>query len=136
MSGPTDKMFSGIAAHLGSATTASATCDTPAWIAFECQSMAAWTSATNAFTSTPGATTGLGALAATITISTTAVANDTVRATKTFTAVTTAAVYGHVTMSISTGGNILAWYAYAGVQNLTSGDTLAATIDHQIEVGV
>jgi dolichol kinase len=44
-------------------------------------------------------------------------------------------VYGHVVMSISTGGNFMSWYAYTGVQNLASGDTLAATIQHQFVIG-
>jgi hypothetical protein len=139
MSGPTNNMFVAAATHFGSATTNSATCNTPAWIAFECQSMAAWTAAsTQDFTSTPGATTGLGATAAGVTISTTTVANDTVRSTYTFTAATTVAVYGHCCLNVSTAGAgalVLSWYAYAGVQNLTSGDTLAATIDHQFELG-
>ena len=133
--GVTNYLYAACANHIGSATTNSATCDTISWIGFECQSMAGYTVATNTFTSTPGATTGLGALGATRSVSTTAVTNDTATATYTFTALTTAAVYGHVVMSISTGGNFMSWYSYAGIQNMASGDTLAATIQHQFVIG-
>jgi hypothetical protein len=133
--GVTNYLFAAVSAHLNEATTVTAA-DVPGWIGFECQSMAGYTAATNAFTSTPGGTTGLQTHSTTRTVSTTTQANDTLTATYTFTALTTAAVYGHVVCQTSTPGNFLAWYAYAGVQNLASGDTLAATIQLQTEVGV
>jgi hypothetical protein len=107
---------------------------TPAWIAFETSSTmaAVYTTTTNAFVSTLSATTGLGATAATKTASTTTNTSDTMTATYTFTAATTAAVWGHVTMTQSTGGSFMSWYSYGAVQNLNSGDTLAATIQVQL----
>ena len=140
--GVTNKMYAAVASHLSGGTSA-AVYDSPSYIAFECASMAGWDATTNTF-GTPipnGGTnsTGLGAAKATLSASTTTVAGDTCTATYTFTAATTQTVYGHTCFTASTAstsGNILSWYAYAASQPLNSGDTLAATIAHQVEIGV
>lgn len=137
--GITYKCWTALASWLQGGTT-SHTGDSPAWIGLETNSTmasgsSAYTISTNAPYIAPLATTGLGISLATLTLNTTTQAADTCRSTFTFTSATTASVYGHYCMTTSTAGNMMSWYAYAAVQNLASGDTLACTIDHQMVAG-
>jgi hypothetical protein len=74
---------------------------------------------------------GLARAAATLSLQTTTKANDTLRATKTFTAAAGATCYGALAMSATPAGNCMGWSAWAASQAIAIGDQVVQTFNWQ-----
>lgn len=96
--------------------------------------MGSYSESTNALT-TIATESGLGITAATVTIVTTTVTNDTVQAYKAFTAGASATVTGFGLFPASSNENMLFWCAFNAPQPLENGDQVNCTGKVQFKKG-
>jgi len=122
---PTNKHYTKIASLMAALSL---------WIALDKGSMGTMNEATNA-PATEASETGLTRAAATVSSQTTTVTGDTMRATKTFTAGTTATITGFHVMSAASGGDDYGWGKFNSPQPLEQNDQLICTANFQYKKG-
>lgn len=109
----------------------------PAYIALTTDDMSAWTAATTGpVTESTG--NGLVRSQATLSSTTVTVSGDTCKSTYVFTSSTSGSITGHICASSSSkiGGEMTSFYCYPATVNIESGDSVAATINHQFKAGI
>jgi hypothetical protein len=122
----TNKLFAAKAL----AMQAGAGFDRPLYVALDKAAMSGLDATSNALGS-EATESGVARAAATLSLQTTTVANDTCRVYKSFAVGATVSIYGAGAFSATPGGNMQAFHEWPAVVNLVAGDTVNETIDLQ-----